>query len=295
MTLTQMQYFDKVCTCGSYTKAAEKLFVSQPAISQAIKELENECNVSLFLRQGNKLKITSEGNVLWEEIKIALLQIRRINQMVSQFEYGRNYIKIGLSSVSGNAVFPKICKNYRMQYPDVQIDTHEDITPSLINLLDNGFLDFIITTPFNLISDDKFQKYYEYIPLPESPLLFYVNVNHQLASKKVVTLEEIVKEPLVLLNDHFSSTKRFKTLIKQYGLTLNVVHYTSQIFTIVRFIENNSACGFLPAYIQDNNKAIKGIPFSQRSTPLMLIWRKNCNSSNYSSVKNFIKLVKNIF
>ncbi len=65
MKLSQMRYFQAVCLYGSTTRAADSLFVSQPSISMAIKELEEELHVKLFVRQNNRMMLTREGSFFW--------------------------------------------------------------------------------------------------------------------------------------------------------------------------------------------------------------------------------------
>ena len=112
MTLTQMQYFDTLCRYENYTRAAQALFVSQPTISQAIRDLEKECGAPLVCRIGNGLKITPEGEILWEQIRPILRQVRELEAGIAQDGLSRNYIRIGFSTFSGNQVFPQLCRAY---------------------------------------------------------------------------------------------------------------------------------------------------------------------------------------
>ena len=67
MTIVQMQYFQAVCRYENFTRAAEELHISQPAMSAAMKDLEKECGVPLFVRDKNSLRVTDEGKILLEE------------------------------------------------------------------------------------------------------------------------------------------------------------------------------------------------------------------------------------
>ena len=79
MTLAQMQYFQAVCKYENYSKAANALFVSQPAVSQAIREVENECGARLIERKGNGLVITEAGQTLLEEVNNVLRHVDHVN------------------------------------------------------------------------------------------------------------------------------------------------------------------------------------------------------------------------
>lgn len=69
MKLTQIEYFIAVCECGSFSRAAEKCHISQPGISKAIRELEEECGVALFQRNRNNIQITRRGRILLEHAR----------------------------------------------------------------------------------------------------------------------------------------------------------------------------------------------------------------------------------
>ena len=83
MTLIQMKYYMTVCQYMSLTKASRELHVSQPALSMAIKKLEDKCGVSLFHHAANSLAITDHGIVLLEEITTIVNQYRNLEQLLS--------------------------------------------------------------------------------------------------------------------------------------------------------------------------------------------------------------------
>ena len=82
MTLTQLQYFQAVCRYENFTKAAEALHISQPAMSAAMKDLERECGVPLCIRNKNSLKVTEEGQVLLDEANLVLGQYGCLDHVV---------------------------------------------------------------------------------------------------------------------------------------------------------------------------------------------------------------------
>ncbi len=147
MTLTQMQYFDAVCRHESYTKTAQELLVSQPAISQSMRELEAECGTPLFARQGNTLTITQQGKLLQEEVKQVLEQIQHLHHVIHDLGMTRNFVRIGLSTIFGNTVFPRLRREFHRRYPDIETISYENVTPTLFEMLDTEKGDLLITTP----------------------------------------------------------------------------------------------------------------------------------------------------
>ena len=295
MTLTQMQYFDAVCRHESYTKAAQELLVSQPAISQSMRELEAECGTPLFARQGNTLTVTQQGKLLQEEVRQVLEQIQHLHHVIHDLGMTRNFVRIGLSTIFGNTVFPRLRREFHRRYPDIETISYENVTPSLFEMLDAGKVDLLITTPSGYASPECLAKHYHVYPLHASQLKFCVHKHHPLASRGSVTLEEIAAEPLAMLESHYAPTRIIQQLFREQGLPLHVIHYTSQIYTLERFVEQGAAAGFLPGEISDYNANIVGLdyPGQQPQKYTSLVWKKK--SVQYESVKKFIASTKELF
>lgn len=229
MTLTQMQYFDAVCRHESYTKAAQELLVSQPAISQSMRELEAECGTPLFARQGNTLTITQQGKLLQEEVKQVLEQIQHLHHVIHDLGMTRNFVRIGLSTIFGNTVFPRLRREFHRRYPNIETISYENVTPTLFEMLDTEKVDLLITTPGGGSSPQFWDKSYHVYPLHASQLKFCVHRHHPLASGGFATLEDISAEPLAMLDGHYGPTRLIQRLFRKHNLPLHVIHYTSQI------------------------------------------------------------------
>lgn len=297
MTLTQMQYFFTVCQYENYTRAAERLYVSQPAVSQAIRELETECGTPLFYRRGNSLVTTPEGRTLYEEVSIVLRQMDRLGHVVKDLSLQRSFLRVGLSTFSGNAVFPSICRRFSVQHPEIELQTCEDTTRTLLYQLDEGQLDFALTTPNTELSRAQLESKYYFYPLKSLPMMFAVHREHPLAAQGRVSWEEIAAQPLVMLTDRFAPTRRIKKLFAEQGLHLHVIHYTTQMYTVERFVEQGAACGFLPGAVMEHNKDIAGLsyPVLPRGYSLMLIWKKQGQQASRRVMDYLIAAVRELY
>ena len=109
MKLTQLKYFLAVCKCGSFSGASKVLFVSQPAISQAIRDLEREYNIVLFSRNNNHLELTDDGKWLQQKADNLLRQAEDLrNDLIARAE-NRLAVKIGVAPMIGNMLlYPRI-------------------------------------------------------------------------------------------------------------------------------------------------------------------------------------------
>ncbi len=296
MTIVQMQYFQAVCRYENFTRAAEELHISQPAMSAAMKDLEKECGVPLFVRDKNSLRVTDEGKILLEEANLVLGQYQQMNQIVRDLALTRNYMRVGLSTLSGNQVYPEILLEYQKRRPGVQVMSVEESTPRQFEMLDAGLLDVIITIRrFDQDEEQKrFEKVYNHWPMKQTRMCFCVGRENPLAGETFVTPEQIVTQPLVLLKENFSQTTRIKQMFRESGLDYHVLHYTNQMYTVERFVEKNVAAGFLPESVSQSNPKIVGIPYREGTRAYIeLFWRKD--QFLFPVVKEFIRVVKELY
>lgn len=143
MNINQLKYFQAVCQEKSVTKAAEKLHISQPCISNAIKCLEEELDVSLFFRDKNKaLIITRTGEFFLEKITGILNHINQLSEDVKAFDRTqKKVIKIGCSMMGVNAFFYPFF-NLQKHYPHISFDFSEATKEQILLALSEGNLDY---------------------------------------------------------------------------------------------------------------------------------------------------------
>ena len=106
MKISQMEYFSCVCQCGSITKAAKELHISQPSVTTAVHELEKELGVNLFLRRNNKIQLTEEGRFVQERIDGILKSMDTLNRDLNDFVGQKNHIRLGVPLQIGSFLLP---------------------------------------------------------------------------------------------------------------------------------------------------------------------------------------------
>ena len=286
MTVTQMLYFTAVCNHLSFSKAANALNVTQPAISLAVRELENECNVKLFDRKKNSLNLTEEGRILLHLIQPCLKQFDELNSAAKHLDQINQCVRIGFGTLFGNYIYSGILTQFMRSHPNVQISAKEDSSKSLIQMLDSNQLDIIlIPAESSTLQAPEYQQ----MTVSDASLCFCVSIEHPLAWNHYVTWEEIAQVPLVMLSGRFELKGSILRTMSDLGLTPRVIHYTDQVYTVERFIENNAAGGFLPEVIAARNKYISGLKYDNRDEIRFLkaVWRKDRFVSQ--ALKDFIE------
>ena len=290
MRLNQMQYFVTVCKYQNYTRAAEELFVSQPAISQAMKELESECGVPLLKRKGNNIYITPEGELLRAEASSMLEHMDRLTHLIKDLHLQRNFVRIGMSTISGNVIFPYLRRYFHLQHPETEVISQEHNTVTLFQLLDTDEVDIILTTP--ITSEEELKKDYHYIKTNTPSLVYCVAKGHPYAEKTSVNCQEIAAAPIAVLTDNSYPTLELKRNLSEAGLKPNIIHYTKQMYTVERFIVSGASAGFLPEELVRNNPQLVALdyPWYRSDLYTMLLWKKD--RAIYPSVEIFINTAR---
>jgi DNA-binding transcriptional LysR family regulator len=149
------KFFDEVVKAGSISKAASSMMISQPAVTQAIKTLENELGGSLFVRVPRGMILTSEGQILYDYIKEGVTYLNNgINKFMSLKQLNSGVINIGATTVISENFLLAYLKKFNQLYPNVEIKITNNLTENLIKDLRNGNLDIIIIAIPNEKIDD---------------------------------------------------------------------------------------------------------------------------------------------
>lgn len=271
MKLHQLQYYCAACRNENITRAASELHVSQPSISMAIRELENEFGLMLLQRNNKGFVVTQEGKYFYERAMSLLEQADELNQMMCDMGNQRKRINLGIPPMIGTFLFPKMYKEFKKYYPEIMLNSREGGSRMLIEMLDDSALDFAIL-PINQLPEDS----YNILRLTETQTVFCVSKNHPLAEHKTVSIEQIKDEPLIMFNDGFYQNQVIKERFEREGYRPNILHYSSQFYTIKEFISDNIMAGFMFRDIAETVPEIRGISLEN---PLYiqigLVWKRN--------------------
>ena len=143
MTIRHLQIFIEVYRTGSVTKAAERLHLSQPAVSNAIKELETYYGVMLFERMNRKIYITKAGLLLWQYANSILSQLEEVREIIRD-EESTSGIRIGSNVAFGSLYLPAILSDFCKKYPDIPIFTRIENSSRMEKAVLHNELDFAI-------------------------------------------------------------------------------------------------------------------------------------------------------
>ena len=195
MTINQLKYFVAICKYGKVRTAAERLFVSAPTLSVAIKNLEEELDVTLFIRNNGQLILTEAGNRLLQYANNILAECDSIENEVKRIKHSMTVIHIGAPSTLCEYPVAKLIEGFMDEHPSVLFELTQMSSLEAIQAVEEGKIDFAICDSHEVHSETV-----DTIDLMESSVGGYVHKDHRLAGAENVTPQILADEPLLLLS-----------------------------------------------------------------------------------------------
>ncbi|MDY6305475.1 MAG: LysR family transcriptional regulator [Oribacterium sp.] len=294
MDTRQIEYILKIADEQSITKAAEKLFITQSALSQQLQKLEKELGTPLFIRNKSDWKPTPEGEIYIKNAR-EILHIKQqtyniISDMVNSH---KGYLSVGMTPGRGSDMFATVYPVFHNMYPEYTVEPRElSVSHQLDEIrkenLDIGF----VTLTDAQKSIDEFIDLYEeeiYIALPEK---YPVDEKYLKSGEEypLMPLSYLQYEPFVLMYKESTIRALVDRIFKDAGFSPYVLFETSNNTTIMSMIRANLACGLLPYhYVKKHPEGIRffRLPFRPK-------WKTSvCYNKNYyltKAAKDFIHL-----
>ncbi|MDY5871095.1 MAG: LysR family transcriptional regulator [Suilimivivens sp.] len=250
--LEYYKVFYYVAKLGSLTAAAQELSVSQPAVSQAIKHLEQALETRLFMRASRGIRLTSEGQVLFEHVKEGYEQIllgeKKLTAML-QLDYGE--VRIGASDMTLKYYLLPLLEKYHERYPGVKVLVTNAPTPETLNLLRQGKIDFgVVSTPFAQVQGMTVIKVRELEDVFVGGRKFIQYKN------RMLDLQELERLPIISLEGNTSTGKYMSDFLRQNGVEPHSEFELATSDMIVQFALRNLGIGsvvrdFAQEYLDD--------------------------------------------
>lgn len=217
--------------CGSLTTAAAELSISQPAVSQALKQLENGLGVKLFVRASKGIRLTPEGEVLYEHIKAGYEQIelgeKKLSSML-QLSFGE--LKIGASDMTLKFYLLPLLEQFHEKYPGIKVTVTNAPTPATLNLLKERKIDFgVVSTPI-----DKTQEF-DIIPVREIEDVFVAGRKFIQYKNHMLDFQELEKLPIISLEGNTSTKSYVDAFLRKSNVELHPEFELATSDMIVQF------------------------------------------------------------
>lgn len=274
MSLTELKFIVAVAQERNFRRAAEKCFVSQPALSLAIKKLEDELKVTIFERSRSDVRLTEIGEKIVEQAEKVLEETARIKQLA---ELGKNQLKgtfkLGLIHSIGPYLLPEIIPILRKSAPEMPLEVEENLTANLEMQLKNGVIDAaIVALPFNVVG-------LQFKALYDEEFDVVVPVTHHWATRKHINPSELSNEKVLLLNSGHCFSNQVTQACPELSRKGEILQGNS-LETIRNMVASNLGITVLPCSAtaaRYNNPLIKVIPFAAPAPTrrIAIAWRKS--------------------
>lgn len=270
MELLQLKYFQKVARLEHMTKAAEELYIAQPALSKTIARLENDLGVPLFDRKKRQIKLNTFGHIFLKQVDIALSALAEgERQLADHIEMEKGRVVIASTNHKCDAelvssflsIFPK--SNLRI----IQATNDEQIIKSLRE----GDIDYYIT------SLPIAEKDIESITFLTEEIFIAVAHDHRFAQRKSIRLEEAAKEPFI----GFKTGDDFQEMANQFceesGFRPNILCEVDEFAAINSFVQKGIGIAFMTEEAKAKDSSIRLIPIEEPVCQRMfqLAWAEN--------------------
>jgi len=274
MSLTELRFIVAVAQERNFRRAAEKCFVTQPALSLAIKKLEEELNVIIFERSRTDVTMTEIGEKIVEQASKVLEETARIKQLA---ELGKNQLKgalkLGMIHSVGPYLLPEIIPILRKTAPEMPLEIEENLTANLETQLRNGVIDAaIIALPFDVPG-------LQYRALYDEEFDVVVPSSHHWAHRKHIKPEELADEKVLLLNSGHCFSNQVTQACPELSRKGEILQGNS-LETIRNMVASNLGITVLPCSAtaeRYHNPLLKVIPFANPAPArrIAIAWRKS--------------------
>lgn len=212
----RLRVFNSVATNMSFSKAAQELFISQPAISKHIQELEREYNCRLFDRLGNRIALTQAGQLLLEHSKVLAEQYRRLDFAMHDLrQHAQGELRLGASTTIAQYILPERIAHFRKAYPHIHLtllstNSRHVEAALMANRIDLGMVEGRVRQP-----------QLKYTPFMNDTLVAFVSSHSPLSHRPMSSLQELCRIPIVLREFGSGTLDVIEQALRLHGIKLS--------------------------------------------------------------------------
>lgn len=272
MELRTLRAFVEVVRQGGFTQAAKTIFLTQSAVSKAVRQLEEELGVTLLDRNGHKSSMTDTGKMVFQRALRILAEQDDLKTELAELQgLNKGVLRLGLPPIGSDALFAPMFAIYRRLYPGIDIHLVEHGSKKLEDLVRNGEVDLGATL---LPAPEEF----DWQNVREEPIDVLLPAAHPLAHETGITLTDLKDMPFILFDSAFALNPIILNACRAQGFTPTIAARSSQINFIVELVYAGLGAGFLPRLIarQRVRPGVKHITVMKPtlSWDMAWIWRR---------------------
>lgn len=274
MDLRHLRYFQAVAEELSFSRAAKRLRIAQPALSRAVQELEQEIGSLLIERNRRTVALTPAGAVMLHETGLVLERLEESLRRVRRTAAGEEgELRLGYIGPPTQPFLGRLLHEFRRRYPKVSVHLEERTPERVWEMVAKGRLSVALTRPL----PGQGERALETLPLRQEPLGIVVPAGHPLAGRDTVSWKTLATEPLIVLarREGVGLHDEILAACREAGFTPRIAYSPSLMGTVLSYVEAGAGVG-----IATDSVAASAMPPSlrfvtvtpRRTVPLVLVW-----------------------
>jgi DNA-binding transcriptional LysR family regulator len=244
MELRHIRYFIAVAEELSFVRAAKRLHISQPPLSQAIRQLETELGIELFDRTRRQIELTDAGQIFLQQARLVLVQVEQATDLAVRAKRGEvGQLRVGFMDPQHNMIVTEFFRLFLAGHPQVHLTSHALAPTEMVTAVQNGKVDLA----FLRLASEGGGLVIE--PILREPLVVAMSDHHPLCARKVVPLHALANEMCILRARHLDPAFHDFVLatLKRGGVAPKITYEHSGVYTALGMVAAGLAVGLLPA------------------------------------------------
>ena len=240
MNLNQLRIFFESAKQLSFSKAAKRLYISQPAVSSQIKSLEAMLRQQLFTKVGRKMFLTEPGKVLLGYAsKIFELETEAEKALNEIKEIRKGTLHVGTTKTYARYLMPTYISTFHAMYPGISIHLTEGSSLEMVQSL------FQMKNEIAIVASTNYPKSSNKIPLGHEEILLVVRPDHELARQDSITVEELAKIPVIMREEGSGARRAIMEMFKKKDCSPTILHEASNFGIIIELTEIGEGASFV--------------------------------------------------
>lgn len=289
MLSRQVRYFLAVAEHQSFTRAAEALHVSQPALSQQVRLMEESLGVQLFDRSGRTTRLTDSGEVYLQYVRRASQEFREAKRALHDVnDLSRGGLRVAVTPTFTTYLVGPLVEAFHSRYPNISLNLREISQEHMEDLLLSDEIDVGIAFSGTSTADLDLE------PLLVETLALVVRTGHPLAGEVSVGLEALSAESLVLLSPEFATREQIDRFCRQHSIQPQVRIEANSISAVIEIVRRTSLSTLLPATIAFAHQDLKAIALDPVRLQRTAVLMQRRDAYRSAAAKTFVALAREV-
>lgn len=271
MDVRQLRFFVEIVRHSNFTKAAGELHIAQPAVSMAIRKLEEELDLVLFNRQEKRISLTAEGEIFLGHAQRILEGVKAAEtEMAELHGLEKGEVRVGIPPMLSAYFFPRIIRDFVGRFPNLRLSVLGEGAWRIQRMIGEGELDM------GVIAGGTFPENLEVRRFLREEVVVAVPAGHPFAGRERVSFAEFTREPLVFYKEGYYIRELIFDVLKGTGATPNIVFETN-LFSLVRsLVEQGLGISTFLRMVVTGDSGLTAVSFDPPlHLDLMIAWKKH--------------------